>query len=152
MTKKEQTSLLPSAQHHSVHFGLAPVLSSAMIETRDGEYMLEEAGKRALRVAVGMDLSRFVISQTGLIKSHASRVFDRECAVLDHIAASAQTSASSEYIAQFHHLLKDHLADQLLEIDAEAARQMRHELAIPLPTEKPKSQRSTVARFFLGDE
>jgi hypothetical protein len=152
MTKKEPAPLLPSAQHHSVHFGLATALSAAMIETRDGEYMLEEAGKRALLIAVETDLTRFAMAQAAALKGHASTVFSGSCHQLDSIAARVQEGASGEYVGQFHHLLKDHLADQLLDFDSEAARQSKHQLSLPLPTEKPKSQRSAIERFFRGDE
>jgi hypothetical protein len=152
ITKKEQELLLPSAQHHSVHFGLATALSTAMIETPDGEYLLEAAGKRALRIAVESDLAEFAMAQSAGLKSHASRVFDRQCASLDHIAARAQNTGSSEYVGEFHHLLKDRLADQLLEIDGDAVRQMRNELSMPLPSERPKSKRGPFARLFSEDE
>lgn len=152
MTKKEQELLLPSAQHLSVHFGLATALSTAMIETPDGEYLLEAAGKRALRIAVESDLTEFAMAHASGLKSHASRVFDRQCASLDHIADRAQNTGSSEYVGAFHHLLKDRLAEQLLEIDGNAVGQMRNELSKPLPSEKPKSKRGPWGRLISGDE
>jgi hypothetical protein len=143
-TTKPDDLLLPSLRHHNGTLAESSYsLSSA--QTRDGQFMLEAAGKQELAMRLYARKTAYAISKAGELEAHASRTFLKTCEALDAVVASAHGTPSQKYVEGFVHYQKDQTAEQITTLYAEGMGMVRRELVRGLPDTAPK--RGLLARL-----
>jgi hypothetical protein len=153
-SSKPKEDLLPSAAQRSsgplATSSLA--LSAVAIDSRDGEYILQEGGKQALRMRVHAEKTAYAINQAGRLQSHAIHVFSESCDEIDRTAAGARNGPSNGYVETLSHLQKDQMAEQMMDLYDAGMGMIKAEVLKSLPTAAPKEERrGWAARLLTGE-